>query len=544
MIEKILNNYSVGELSEIIGSEYISLYEKIKGEEVSKSELLSAVQVISGYEFVTSEEHRNTFIDRMSLDDVDHAVKLILERLGAETLFDEIGDKYSFLQRIGHEYPVHFSHVLGFGELYEEAMRSDSDVEGIRKCEPNYSIYPYQGKIVETVMELMINAEDRRCLIHLPTGAGKTRTAMNIACEHLRKDKSGLVLWLADTSELCGQAADEFYKAWSSLGNRDMRIYSFYSNSDISLGGVDEGFLVAGLQKINSLRSGEREILYRKLREKVSLVIFDEAHKAIAPTYAQTVNDMLGEDELDDTFLIGLTATPGRKLNAEGDIADEDMELTRFFGSKKVTMKVAGYQSPIKYLVEKRYLAKAEFHTINYDGVKIIAAEKFKGNKLTSEVAEQLTSDKDRNNELIKTVKTEYNQGSSIIIFACSIEHSRSLSTLLAFEGIKSYSLDSKYDTHESRRLKVSEYSSGAVKVLINYNILTAGFDAPITNVAIVARPTDSLVQYSQMIGRAMRGFLSGGNDKCRIYTVRDDIPAFRSVQEAFSHWDEMWKEV
>jgi DNA repair protein RadD len=118
------------------------------------------------------------------------------------------------------------------------------------------------------------------------------------------------------------------------------------------------------------------------------------------------------------------------------------------------------------------------------------------------------------------------------------------LSAMLAFEGIKAYSLDSRFDDPESRRFKISEYSEGRVKILINYSILTAGFDAPITNVAIIARPTDSLVQYSQMAGRAMRGVRSKGNTDCRIYTVQDDIPAFKSVIHAFEHWDELWSEV
>ena len=38
-------------------------------------------------------------------------------------------------------------------------------------------------------------------------------------------------------------------------------------------------------------------------------------------------------------------------------------------------MKISGYESPIKYLVEKKYLAKATFHTINYEGGKIVFAE-------------------------------------------------------------------------------------------------------------------------------------------------------------------------
>jgi len=141
-------------------------------------------------------------------------------------------------------------------------------------------------------------------------------------------------------------------------------------------------------------------------------------------------------------------------------------------------------------------------------------------------------------------ITDEYNSGSSIIVFACSVEHSRAIASMLAFNNIKAYSLDSKHDSDESRRFKISDYLKKNVRVIINYNILTAGFDAPNTNVAIIARPTDSLVQYSQMAGRAMRGKRSEGNLECKIYTVRDDIPAFTSVARAFTHWDKLWNEV
>ena len=51
----------------------------------------------------------------------------------------------------------------------------------------------------------------------------------------------------------------------------------------------------------------------------------------------------------------------------------------------------------------------------------------------------------------------------------------------------------------------------------------------------------NSLVQYLQMAGRAMRGAKSGGNKECYIYTVMDDIPEFQSVTKAFNYWNEMW---
>ena len=45
--------------------------------------------------------------------------------------------------------------------------------------------------------------------------------------------------------------------------------------------------------------------------------------------------------------------------------------------------------------------------------------------------------------------------------------------------------------------------------VLFNYGVLTAGFDEPRTRCVIIGRPTTSLVLYSQMVGRAMRGAAS-----------------------------------
>ena len=96
--------------------------------------------------------------------------------------------------------------------------------------------------------------------------------------------------------------------------------------------------------------------------------------------------------------------------------------------------------------------------------------------------------------KLLEVIKHEYEQGSSTIVFACSVEHARKLAILLSFEGITAYSIDSVQDDSVSRAYKISEYKKKNVQVLINYGILTAGFDAPVTNVAIIARPTDSLV--------------------------------------------------
>jgi DNA repair protein RadD len=72
--------------------------------------------------------------------------------------------------------------------------------------------------------------------------------------------------------------------------------------------------------------------------------------------------------------------------------------------------------------------------------------------------------------------------------------------------------------------------------------VLTTGFDAPKTSGAIIARPTTSLVLYSQMVGRAARGPLAGGNEHAEVATVVDTgLPGFTSLVDAFHNWEDVW---
>ena len=93
------------------------------------------------------------------------------------------------------------------------------------------------------------------------------------------------------------------------------------------------------------------------------------------------------------------------------------------------------------------------------------------------------------------------------------------------------------------RRSNIEKYKNGDIKILINYGVLTTGFDAPRTNTAIIARPTNSLTLFSQMVGRATRGIKAGGNKECDIYVINDALPGFRDMAQAFRHWDDAWNE-
>jgi superfamily II DNA or RNA helicase len=77
---------------------------------------------------------------------------------------------------------------------------------------------------------------------------------------------------------------------------------------------------------------------------------------------------------------------------------------------------------------------------------------------------------------------------------------------------------------------------------LCNFGVFTTGFDAPKTSAAVIARPTKSLVLFSQMAGRALRGTKQGGNAIAEIVSVVDtNLPGFGNIAEAFTNWEDVW---
>lgn len=537
MLKRILSNFSEDELLNFLPKKSIEFVTKVISEdgELNKTELAGIVASTKQVEFIFSNELRRRLIERLK---PDVFIKLFPE-FGKASEHIKV-KHYNAAISWSSQNLLEFSDKLGLSSEYETETDNRSTIGSISRIEPEYSLYPYQEEISQEVLFVLASAPPNRVLVHLPTGSGKTRTAMNVAAEHLRANDKNVVLWLADREELCSQAYTEFEKAWKSLGNRPTSLYGFYSNSNESLGGIDSGFVIGGLHKFLSLRKhdkGKLELLYQELRKKVTLVIFDEAHKAIAPKFAEVVNDFVSEEGF-TADLIGLTATPGRSYSKEG-LSEEDKKLANFFNNNKISMKISGYLSPIDYLVENGYLAKANFKSLNYDHSAISAFElKDSGGP---ETMKALAENVERNKKIINTILTECELGSQIIVFACTVEHGINIATALAYKGIKVASVDSKNDSTESRRAKVQQYKEEKLQVLVNFNVLTAGFDAPKTNVTVIAKPMNSLVQYLQMAGRAMRGSKSGGHDECNIYTVMDDIPEFQSINIAFEYWNDMW---
>ena len=163
--------------------------------------------------------------------------------------------------------------------------------------------------------------------------------------------------------------------------------------------------------------------------------------------------------------------------------------------------------------------------------------------ELPKNILNHLAEDEQRNLRIILEVEDLGKRHQRILVFAISVEHTKLLAAVLQTRGWQADAITGNTPPEERSRL-ISSYRDDApeTKILCNYGVLTTGFDAPRTSAAVIARPTKSLVLYSQMVGRAIRGVKAGGNENAEIVTVVDnELPGFGSVAEAFTNWEDVW---
>jgi superfamily II DNA or RNA helicase len=402
-----------------------------------------------------------------------------------------------------------------------------------------YPLFEHQRRASRKVLG-QIRTPPHRVLLHMPTGSGKTRTAMNVISDHLRSSEPTVVIWLASSEELCDQAADEFMKAWFHLGDRTITLKRFWGHHQLDLNDFHDGILIAGLPKL--IRLAERDFIrIGELGTRSSLVVLDEAHQAVAPQYRHVIEALLAHHS--NTGFIGLSATPGRTWN---DISIDE-ELAIFFTRRKVGLEIPGYANPVDYLVDKGYLAKANFTPLLYQpGFRLSDndLQKLRNSlDVPENILERLGEDEKRNLAIITKIEEMAKRHRRIIVFASSVSHAHLVSNVLRARGHDASAITTRTGTQErARDIEAFKSKKPNPIIVCNYGVLTTGFDAPQTSCAVIARPTKSLVLYSQMVGRAIRGTMAGGSEQADIVTVIDQqLPGFGGVADAFSNWEDIW---
>ena len=418
-----------------------------------------------------------------------------------------------------------------------------TDRAAMDRASPDPKMHDYQRTAISEVSKY-ITEGNRRCLLHMPTGSGKTWTAMRIISSKFLENEPTIILWLAYNEELCEQAVEAFKKVWGKMGDREIPILRFYKRykPDMleSTSSGKDAIIIAGIDKLNSSEKSSGRLL-TTLADRVSLVVMDEAHQAVAPVYRSLLEQILDKRPNSVEF-IGLSATPGR--SAYGLVDPE--ELPRFFGRNKVTIDAGEEGSPIKRLIRDGYQARPNVRIIPADGR--LTEDEIKRIEQHSDIPKNILENIGRNvirmikviGQVEDLIEADHKR---ILMFAPSVNNSRDVSLILSARGHRSFHVDASTPPDDRRdSIKMYKGDSDEPIVMCNYGVLTTGFDAPRTSAAVIARPTRSSVLYSQMVGRAMRGPLVGGNRKCEIRVIADFyIPGWESVIDSFMAWEDLW---
>lgn len=151
----------------------------------------------------------------------------------------------------------------------------------------------YQTRGIRRIAEAFERDHDRKALVVMATGAGKTRTVIALADLLMRCNWAKRVLFLADRVALVNQAVNAFKRHLPDASpvnlvtEKDAEGRVFVSTYPTMMGLIDE------------TRDGQRRFGVGHF----DLVIIDEAHRSVFQKY-RAIFDYF------DSLLVGLTATP------------------------------------------------------------------------------------------------------------------------------------------------------------------------------------------------------------------------------------------
>ena len=408
----------------------------------------------------------------------------------------------------------------------------------------------YQRKIIDNLRELLTSPKlanvQRRGLISLPTGSGKTRIAVQGIVEAMRdREFEGGVLWVANRDELCEQAVESWQQVWSAIGSERtvLRVSRMWGGQERPASTNERHVVVATIQTLLQ-RMVKDSLGYEFLRD-FSLIVFDEAHSSIAPSFNAVMREIgFGRVQRpDDPFLLGLTATPYRGRNEA-----ETRWLVNRYDKNRLdhgTFESRESDGVIRELQKGKYLALADHSIIPGGDYPVTPAQVRQARNtpwLDPQTELRIAEDANRTDRIIEAYERQIRdrpENWPTLVFAISVDHAKALAAILNARGVSARAVWSDTERY-TRRQVVDQFRSGDINVLVNYGVFREGFDAPKTRAIIIARPVFSPNSYFQMIGRGLRGVNNGGNERCLILDVNDNIENF-DRELAFNEMDWLW---
>lgn len=352
---------------------------------------------------------------------------------------------------------------------------------------------PYQTEALISINNLLEKGINKQ-LVVMATGLGKTRLAAELIHQFNK------VLWLTHVEELINQSS---LAILNNIFHDNSHMLSIINKITSSEGGIIglhkmDLFSQSGIENIkNTVGIIKREqfdidskivvasvqTLHRRLdiidANYFDLIICDEAHCFGANIFRKIL------DHFHPKLRLGLTATPYRM---DG------------FGLGYLFDEIA-YEYNIADGIKDGYLCEIEAISIktnvNIDNVRTTAGE------LNSKDLKII--DTPERNLLIVNKYKEYASGRQAIVYCSDVEHVLNITESFKEAGINVDFVVGDVSLCPNRSERINNFKSGQTQVMVNCEILVAGFDYPDVGCIIMACPTKSKTKFVQAVGRGTR---------------------------------------
>lgn len=323
----------------------------------------------------------------------------------------------------------------------------------------NITLRPYQEE-ARTKIKDEWDKGNKKTLLVLPTGCGKTIVFAMIAADMVKKGKR--VLILAHRAELLEQAADKIRKSTGLICSVEKAEESC----------IGSWFMIT-IGSVQTLQKEKR--LSRFSNEHFDVIIVDEAHHCISDSYQGVLN------YFNTANVLGVTATPDR-----GDMRNlgEYFETLAYEYTLPKAIK-EGYLSPIKALTIPLKL--------DLSGVAMQSGD-FKAGDLGTALDPYL--------EQIAKEMSNYCKGRKTVVFLPLVKTSQKFTGILNQIGFNAAEVNGNSD---DRAEILKDFDENKYNVICNSMLLTEGWDCPSVDCVIILRPTKVRSLYSQMVGRGTR---------------------------------------
>ena len=327
----------------------------------------------------------------------------------------------------------------------------------------------YQAEGVDSIFKYFATGARGNPLLVYPTGTGKSLIIAFFIKKVLEYYPTQRIIILTHVKELIQQNAS---KVVAVAPNIPVGIYSAGLKSRDTMMPV----IFGGIASVNKKTQlfGHRDLISNKSNTMYNKVIED--FKKINPFMK----------------VIGLTATPFRL--GQGMLTDGGI----------FTDICINYSAPEKFnwFIEKGYLAplipKKTSVEIDTSEVSIHGGE-FVQSQL------QKAADKE---EITKRAVSEMcklgHDRKCWLIFSSGLEHSEHIAEELNTAGVPTTVIHSKL-TNKERDLRLKQHEDGIFRAIVNYGVLTTGYDNPRIDLIGMLRATQSPGLWVQMLGRGTR---------------------------------------